>query len=256
MTTLLIDADTLAYRAALGCEKVVEDFDGNVVQKYADLDQAIATFDAEVEAICAHLGSTDVRLALTGATNFRKTIFPAYKSKRGPKPMALPALRRFLFENRDAQQRPDLEADDIVGIWATHPTLVPGPKIVVSIDKDLRSIPCTLWACDFTKQPEVITESAANYAHLTQTLTGDQTDGYPGCPGVGPKKAKVILAGQERPAALGNYSMWDAVVAAFEKRGLTAADALLQARVARILRHTDFNFKTKEPILWTPPQQS
>jgi len=22
---------------------------------------------------------------------------------------------------------------------------------------------------------------------------------------------------------------------------------------ARILRHTDYNFKTKEPILWTPP---
>ena len=31
------------------------------------------------------------------------------------------------------------------------------------------------------------------------------------------------------------------------------ADALVQARVARILRNTDFNFKTKEPTLWTPP---
>lgn len=249
MTTLLIDADTLAYRAALGCEKVVEDFDGNVVQKYADLDQAIATFDAEVEAICAHLGSTDVRLALTGTTNFRKTILPTYKSKRVVKPMALNGLRRFLFENRKAQQRPDLEADDIVGIWATHPKLIPGPKIVVSVDKDLRSVPCTLWACDYTKQPEVITLEAADYAHLTQTLTGDQTDGYPGCPGVGPKGALKVFD----EAAQEGTPPWQAVVDIFEKKGLTAKDALLQARVARILRHTDFNFKTKEPILWTPP---
>ncbi len=29
-------------------------------------------------------------------------------------------------------------------------------------------------------------------------------------------------------------------------------DALQTARVARILRHTDYNFKTKEPILWQP----
>jgi hypothetical protein len=30
--------------------------------------------------------------------------------------------------------------------------------------------------------------------------------------------------------------------------------ALVWARVARIRRHTDYNFKTKEPILWTPPK--
>jgi DNA polymerase-1 len=42
-------------------------------------------------------------------------------------------------------------------------------------------------------------------------------------------------------------------VEAYAKKNLTADDALVQARVARILRHTDYNFKTKEPILWTPP---
>jgi hypothetical protein len=35
-------------------------------------------------------------------------------------------------------------------------------------------------------------------------------------------------------------------------KGASCVGALAQARVARILRNTDFNFKTKEPILWTP----
>jgi hypothetical protein len=34
------------------------------------------------------------------------------------------------------------------------------------------------------------------------------------------------------------------------------AGGLVRARVARIRRHTDYNFKPKEPILWTPPKQA
>jgi DNA polymerase-1 len=44
------------------------------------------------------------------------------------------------------------------------------------------------------------------------------------------------------------------VVPAYEAKGLTADDALVQARVSKILQHTDYNFTRKEPILWTPPQ--
>ena len=45
---------------------------------------------------------------------------------------------------------------------------------------------------------------------------------------------------------------WKTVVSAFEKQGLSENDALTQARVARILRAEDYNFKTHKPILWTP----
>jgi hypothetical protein len=47
---------------------------------------------------------------------------------------------------------------------------------------------------------------------------------------------------------------WLAVVNAFEAKGLTAAHALVQAAWHRILRHTDYSYKTKEPTLWNPPQ--
>tara|TARA_R100000700_G_C3130555_1_gene115965 strand:- start:592 stop:885 length:294 start_codon:yes stop_codon:yes gene_type:complete len=93
-----------------------------------------------------------------------------------------------------------------------------------------------------TEVTETVTETLANYMHLYQTLVGDATDNYKGCPGVGPKKATEIL---EEPT-------WDSVVKAFEKAGLTEEDALVQARVARILRADDYNFHKEEVILWQP----
>ncbi|MGA1496056.1 MAG: phage exonuclease, partial [Rhodothermales bacterium] len=88
-----------------------------------------------------------------------------------------------------------------------------------------------------------VTADEADHFHMMQTLCGDSTDGYAGCPGVGPKKAEAILNGG---------SSWSAVVAAFEKAGLSAFEAIVQARVSRILRHGDFNPKTSEVRLWEP----
>ena len=71
-------------------------------------------------------------------------------------------------------------------------------------------------------------------------------DGYKGVPGVGAKGAEKLLTkaqGQE----------WEVIRGAYEKAGLTEEDALRNARLARILRPDEYNFTTKEPILWTPP---
>lgn len=45
---------------------------------------------------------------------------------------------------------------------------------------------------------------------------------------------------------------FEQVVKIFESKGLTEEDALRQARVARILRASDYNKKKKEVILWNP----
>lgn len=251
MTTLLIDADTSAYRSAISVERVTEWQDG-MVTKHADSNEAIASFEAYVRDMREVYAAKDVKLALTGPANFRKDILPTYKSKRGEKPMALAAVRRHAIEKMGAVIRDRLEADDIVGIWATHPHLIKGPKIVLSIDKDLRSVPCSLTTGD--GKVDVVAEGAADYCHMLQTLTGDQTDGYTGLPGCGPKgAAKLLMNFMDDKGGFQTVPAWRAVVAAYEKAGLTEADALVQARVARILRAADFNFKTKEPILWSPP---
>jgi DNA polymerase-1 len=84
-----------------------------------------------------------------------------------------------------------------------------------------------------------ITEAEADRTHLIQTLTGDRTDGYPGCPGIGEKRAEAIADGG-----------WSAVVESYEKAGLGEEYALTQARMAYILRHGDYKRGTVR--LWTP----
>jgi DNA polymerase-1 len=86
---------------------------------------------------------------------------------------------------------------------------------------------------------------------------GDTTDGYPGCQGIGPKKAEAILREALDPKIITPHDqrlMWEAVVAAFKKAELTEDFALQMARVARILRVEDYDFQNKCPILWTPPK--
>jgi hypothetical protein len=46
--------------------------------------------------------------------------------------------------------------------------------------------------------------------------------------------------------------LWPRVLEAYTKAGLTEADALTQARLARILRWSDWDAKERKPILWTP----
>ena len=46
--------------------------------------------------------------------------------------------------------------------------------------------------------------------------------------------------------------MWDKVVATYEKKKKTYADALLAARLTRILREGEYNYVTGEVKLWEP----
>ena len=41
-----------------------------------------------------------------------------------------------------------------------------------------------------------VTEQEADKNFLMQCLTGDSTDGYPGVPGIGPKKTEALLGGR------------------------------------------------------------
>jgi len=92
-----------------------------------------------------------------------------------------------------------------------------------------------------------ITEFEADYNHMMQTLCGDASDNYSGCPSIGPKTAEKILADCETSADL-----WDATLATFKKKKLSEEVALIQAQVARICRASEYNFETKEVIPWTP----
>ena len=148
---------------------------------------------------------------------------------------------------------PGLEADDVLGIFASR-----DPNTVLcSEDKDMKTIPCTLWA---QGKVQKIDRATADRWFFYQVLVGDTADGYPGLPSVGPKKANDILdgavkglKGRQKEYAYRYAALWSAVKAAYEERGFTEADAIKQARLARILRSEDWDAKKKEPILWSPP---
>ena len=239
---LLIDADVVVYKAACAVEKQFEWEPGHWTWQ-ADEMEAREAVDREIEHMMLALKGDKFTLALTDGVNFRKAILPTYKANRKSikKPLVLKALRQWLLDERGAKMKPGLEGDDVLGIMSTargHGE----ERIIVSIDKDMKTIP-GLYSRDLNEVVEV-TEPMADTWHMVQTLTGDTTDGYSGCPGIGPKKAGAILDTAEY--------LWEAVVATYEKAKLTAHDALVQARVARILRASDYDFKRKEPILWQP----
>lgn len=270
--TLLIDADVVAYQAASACEKATE-WEPGYWTWHCEFEDVVRAVERKIAQYMEKLEADDYRLCLTDSDrNWRLDVLPTYKGNRASvkKPLCLLAVREWLIDDKDALLRPRLEGDDIMGIFATWDA-VKGEKIIVSIDKDMKTIP-GLYYRDAEAGVVEVTEEEADYWHLYQTLTGDVVDGYTGCPGVGPTKAEKLLKGnlkltsydheitrgkrkgevevrwEEVPAE----TPWETVVSCYEAAGLTEEDALQQARVARILRASDYDFKKKEPILWTP----
>ena len=93
-----------------------------------------------------------------------------------------------------------------------------------------------------------VTPEEGEQMHYLQTLSGDQTDGYGGVPGMGMKRAA---------AWFDKYGYnWDAVVRAFVEKDLGEREALINARLAKILTVNDYDFEQREPILWTPATPS
>ena len=45
--------------------------------------------------------------------------------------------------------------------------------------------------------------------------------------------------------------MWQAVLEAYNQKGWTEKDALIQARMARILRYYDYDYQRKKPLYWS-----
>ena len=262
--TVLIDADIFAYIASSATEGVFY-FNGGDSPPAVDenLEEALAMAERDIEAVANKLKADriivcltdDIDLTTNTVNNFRVDVYQPYKSKRlaTRKPSTLLRVKEFYAERYECYQRPRLEADDCMGILATHTTLVPGEKIIVSGDKDMQTIPGLLFNPKKDKRkPRVITELDADRYFMEQALTGDTTDGYPGCRGIGPESPFVAAVRQAKSLR----SMWNIVLAGYESKGFTPEDALAQARCARILRASDWDFQARKPRLWTPPTES
>jgi len=235
---LLIDADYIVYKSCAAAETEI-DWSDDTILVTSNFNDAYSATTNELTKLQNEFGSlSDLILFFSDSVNFRKKILPEYKGHRNrKKPCGYKRVINKLRTEYKVIVMPELEADDAMGIFSTQ---YPG-NLIISPDKDMKQIPGKLYNLNevFTISPE---EGAA--WHLSQTLSGDSTDGYSGVPGIGVKRAETLFKKE-------GYS-WKTVVKAFVDKGLTEQDALVNARLARILTKDDYDKKRKLARLWTP----
>ncbi len=239
LPTLLIDGDMIVHSATIGTEFPMQWDDQNWILS-ANLEEGRALISDRMSQLRDRFSAGKMIVCFSDPKeNFRKEVDPTYKLSRvkARKPITFWPLREWMYETYNCLDRPKLEADDVMGILATSPKTT--NPIMISDDKDMLTIPGRLWRGG---QLIDISEEEADLKWLTQTLTGDATDGYNGCPGIGPVAAAKIL---KEPS-------FDAVVKAYEAKGFTFEDALRSARLARILRYSDWDAKKQKVKLWQP----
>lgn len=261
---LLIDADFVLFRAcsAVKREHVLTNDAGQKVHYIsAAYDAARGKFDEAIQSYMRTLNADEAILIFSGDQNFRKDVWPLYKSNRAES-MKPPCYWAIIDDYTKegvykTVSEPCLEGDDYIGILATRPSKT--DRIIVSEDKDMKTLPnVAIWRTEEGKAQLVHTDDeSADFFWRKQTLMGDTTDGYHGCPGIGPKSAEKVLGKPGDP--------WANILQAYadgcrkKPEALLRADietaeelALVNARLARILRYTDWDGKARRPILWSP----
>ena len=243
-TTLLIDADVLAFEAAVVAEESIQ-WKDELWTVHADMALAKARVINKIVEFQEKLKTENVVLCLSDRANFRRKLNPDYKANRSKSrlPIILKQVKQWIIDELGGVLWANLEADDVISILATDKAM-DEETIVVSIDKDFRGVPGIFFDYNRGEYHQPSEEEADNY-HLIQTIAGDHTDGYSGVPGVGVVKAQRILEKD-------GYT-WDTVVTCYEKAGMTEQDALMNAWMARLLRADNYCFRTNTiKRLWTP----
>ena len=240
---LLIDADYFFYRAAAAAEEEHE-YNEELTVIVGNFTEGKKIVEHELSNLKARFHTDNFILTFTDRSNFRKKIDPDYKGNRTKrKPCGYLKLKQWGMDKYLSMMKPSLEADDIIGILATNGHVK--DFIIVSPDKDMEQIPGRIFNLkdEFTNTPERAVRKL-----YEQALTGDSTDGYSGCVGIGPKKAGVLLDTVEDE----NY--WPTVVQAYLSSGQTEEDALRNLRLAKILQSENWDSDNDKPILFNPPE--
>ncbi len=266
MTTALLDADIIVYKAAAIAQTTIDwDEDGKGAEYY-DLAGARRVAAHVVDAWTGVAEAREPLLVFSDRTHpkasFRYRLLDTYKGNRpNHKPKLHDMVLAYLKDKYPWVDIKGLEGDDVMGLMATA---APEKYVIVSIDKDMKTLP-GVTLCNPEPMPDItiISPFQADYNWMLQTLTGDPTDNYKGCPGIGKAKGARALMGCRTLVGL-----WRMVTEAyytqskdprwgekFEANGRAMRPtelALLNARVARILRDGDYDAEGRRVRLWAP----
>lgn len=241
----LIDTEVYLYRAAAACEYEAEwaPDDWTYLCRHVD---AQALFQDAIGEIRDTLPDHAPVLVFSDRVSFRYGVWPQYKANR--KKYRKPAGYRHLVDwvgkagparNWEVVRLPDIEGDDVLGV------LYEEGDVIASTDKDMLTLPGL-----HLRNGELLEVSRleADRNFYRQVLTGDTSDNYPGCPGIGAVGAEKLLSG-----CTTEVEMWQQVLKAYEKKGYGEPYVITQARCARILRAGEYDMEARTPLLWSPP---
>jgi len=234
----ILDGDIIAWKSAY-----VADIEGSIV-----IDSLISRL---VDKWTPD-GVTDIQVALSCGKkdNFRRKIFPGYKANRKDvsKPEHLRDTFKALQDNHECLIFPQLEADDVLGIYASS-----GEGISVSIDKDLKGVHGWLYNPDKNDEPYYISPEEAERWFCTQWMAGDSTDGLSGLWRIGEKTAKKLLDEWDSDEWHANIKEMYTEGNHVPKNAYDLNDMCeAMGQCVRILQDENYNRETNEIVHWKP----
>lgn len=178
----LVDGDILVYRAAslseeLGSPQLSFDVVTGMMTRFAD-----------------SIGTTEALVFFSSAFNVRKYLYPEYKANRkGSKPKYFNEVMEYIKQFYTYEIIEGLEADDLIISKAYEEKVMWGNDVyIVSLDKDLKQVPNTIFYNMVDGSTEYITKEMAYLNVLRQCLTGDKVDNISGLKSIGIKKAEKL----------------------------------------------------------------
>jgi len=190
-TIALIDADSLIYYE----------------MGKPTLEEALQGIDSRINQMLEMTQATQYVGFLTAGKCFRYAAAKTkpYKGNRkyGDKPIIFPAIKEYLRQRWGCTSIPELEADDLVSIYANENTVICSP------DKDVLYQNAGIHY-NYGKAETVVQDTKGALTFLwKQMLMGDSTDGIQGIPKVGPKTAdawlKDVIVGDMPAFVLNKY---------------------------------------------------
>ena len=220
---LLIDADSLVYKAGWSVEKRFYTLpNGEIFGTKKEATQALtaAGREEEIPALVAGFETTGSESAawlclrnlyegildrfpgtpfvsfISEGKTFRHDVAKTqpYKGNRAEsaKPYYYDFLRETILNTWHGELITQIEADDKVAIEAS----CRDDAVIVGIDKDLLQVPATHY--NYVKGELFEIDEYFGWRNFfTQVLVGDATDNIPGLRGIGPKSADTHLGGDE-----------------------------------------------------------
>jgi DNA polymerase-1 len=252
---ILLDSDMVLFNSVIKYERAL-DVGNNELALFTNTQHCYQEYIETCNEIADRFMSSfdEILHCFTDQSKFRRDIFPAYKASRAEtrKPFGYTIVKHDLHASLPNTYLHNLiEADDLISIFSDLLTAKHTPHIIFSGDKDLDQIPGVhAW---LNKETYEITAAEGKRKLWLQTLTGDQSDSIPGCPGIGKVGAEKAY-GHIPEGELEDMVYWEAAVQCYAKAKVELPEeaAILNHRLVRLLRHDEYDFPNARVNLWTP----